>query len=502
MTETKKSQSKSNTVVLDTFCDAFCKALDAISKMAWLGVKMLPVKKWEFYWITFTIFSVLYVIAYSFVLFKLALKIFPELISSKIFLIVVQIPFHYQTLVMAAFIFIPILVILGAKPFIKLRKYQQALDFLSLKSGQGTKPIVLSVINPTSYTTRIFVLCRGIGLSQWENKKDALTTAFGEMVDSIKLSRNNKNIEINLCKKRLPEQCLYKDMLNELKTPYSFVVGESYDGVLTQNIRSLPHMLIAGSTGKGKSVFFKQTLLGLLKSSENIQMYLLDLKRGVEMKEFGVIPSVRIAKNEWEAVVLLKSIKEEMNKRFTYLEEKGFKIIDPKRDKFDIIIVGVDEASVLYTKSTQQSDNNENVKAARDLTDEIAKLGRAAGIHLILATQKVIKETIDTKVQENIEGKMCFRTNTMHGSLVVLGNKLAFELPEKPGRAIWSVGSKFIEVQAPFISDEDVKNECDIISKQYKDEERENTNTMIEITKPSTGNKSFAKNEEIKSKKK
>jgi S-DNA-T family DNA segregation ATPase FtsK/SpoIIIE len=270
----------------------------------------------------------------------------------------------------------------------------------------------------------------------------------------------------------------------QLKKPYSILIGESMGGLVTQCIRELPHMIIAGTTGGGKSVFMKQALLCLEQTSPYFQMYLLDLKGGVEMKEFTVLPNVVVAKNEKTAVLLLRKLKLEMERRFKYMEEKGYKKIEPERDKMDLIVVGVDEASVLYTKPGNRSAEGLLIQEARDLTDTLAKLARAAAIHLVLATQKVTKETIDTKIQENIGGRMCFRMNTLQGSLTVLGNKMGFELPDIPGRAIWSSGNKFLEVQAPFMSDEEIVRECELIKFDFESGKRKNFQDMLRMDAP------------------
>lgn len=182
------------------------------------------------------------------------------------------------------------------------------------------------------------------------------------------------------------------------------------------------------------------------------------------MKEFGELPNVRIAKTEAEACQMLKKVKDEMDRRFEYLEKTGNKEIIPVRDK---IVVGIDEASILYSKVKANATKAHLINTAREYTDELAKLARAAGIHLIFATQKVSKETIDTKVQENLGGRVCFRMNTMTNSVTVLGNKKAFELPEIKGRAVWASGNDFLEIQAPFLEDEELKSEIEILQEKF-----------------------------------
>ena len=203
-------------------------------------------------------------------------------------------------------------------------------------------------------------------------------------------------------------------------------------------------------------------------------MYLIDLKRGVEVKEFAELPNVQVAKNEEEAVKILSVLKEEMDRRYEYLEREGYKNIDPIRDKKDLIVLGTDEASVLFGQVRSNKKKKDLMLKARDLTDELAKLARASGIHLILATQKPIKESIDTKTLENLPARMSFKMSTHAGSNSMLGNAKAYALPDIKGRGIWKDGNKFLEVQTPFISDEELEQEISEIKGRYRDHKFKN----------------------------
>lgn len=395
-------------------------------------------------------------------------------LSNRFYLGLYKLGFWPHFLFLTSFVVGVGLFSVGLRRYLRWKKHQVALDCIALKNGFGVQPKLLSVDSDGPYRTKLRVLSNGVGLSHYENKKADLEAALGCVVERIRTTDNPQFIEILMATRQIPKVCHYKDVIASATKPYSFVVGESIGGRITQCIRDLPHLLIAGTTGGGKSVFFKQTLLGLLETSPKIQMMILDLKSGVEMKEFAELPNVVLAKDPTSAVKLLRKVKKEMEDRFKYMEEKGYKKIDPYRDKMDIIVVGVDEASVLYTRSSGRGSDNSLVDEARDLTDHIAKLARAAGIHLILATQKVTKETIDTKIQENIGGRMCFRMNTIHGSLNVLDSKAALELPDHPGRAIWASGYDFIEVQAPFVSEDEIKDCCEVIKFEFEKGKRKN----------------------------
>ena len=376
------------------------------------------------------------------------------------------------------------LVVLGILEWIKTAKYQSAINHLGLKTPTGLTLKVVAAIPLENRQRKLLVKGAGFDVASLRDKKGALESGFNAIVQDIRVCEGNKSIfEVLLAEKELPKEIRFDVLAPELKKPYSFLVGESLDGLIVAHLSEIHHMLVAGSTGGGKSVFFKQALVGLLKSSDHLQLYLLDLKRGVDMKPFEELKNVRIAKDMLPAVSMLQMIVKEMEKRFVYLEKEGYTEIDSKRDKLDRIVVGIDEASVLFTIEKNSKATKELAENARELTDKIAKLGRAAGIHVILATQKVVKETIDTRVQTNINARMCFRVNTVQSSMTVLGNKKAAELPEIKGRGIWSVGSKEIVVQVPKLLNDELIEEVSALSSKFNGEKSPLLQPMLDAAK-------------------
>ena len=352
---------------------------------------------------------------------------------------------------------------------LRVRKYQNGLDHLGLKTSSDLKPVVVDSYRVGDHQKKLLVRAIGIDLNDFKNRKGALESAFNAIVEDIRVLESDRQfVEILLAEKALPKLVSY-DAVSEkyLVRPYTFLVGQSLGEFLVGNLLELHHMIVAGSTGGGKSYFFKQALMGIAESSKHIQFYLIDLKRGVEVKLFERLENVRIAKESHEAIAILNAVVAEMDRRFKYLEDKSLTEISPERDKMDRIVVAIDEASVLFTIEKSSRSSKAAAESARDLTDRIAKLGRAAGIHLILATQKVVKETIDTRVQTNINARMVFRVNTVASSMTVLGNKLAAELPEIKGRGIWSVGSKDIVLQVPRLSPEEAADRVDDLLEKF-----------------------------------
>lgn len=376
---------------------------------------------------------------------------------------------------------------IGLRPYWEFNKLQKSIDRLNLKNGLDVAPKLKRVKMLDPYRKELTLYSPGIGIERFEEKKGSLQTSFGAKIEQFIENYEHQGIKIILTTKFLPISVPFKKISEGLKGDGQFLIGESERGVQVESIKELPHVLIAGSTGGGKSVFLKQMLLGLLKSTPKLQMYLIDLKGGLELIDFKPLFNVRIVKTERDAVILLRRVHQEMKSRFDYLEKNKLKVIEPNRDKKDRIVIAIDESSVLYTKSGNDELQSKMVAEARYLTDEIAKLSRAAGIHLILATQKVSKETVDTKVQENMSGKMCFKMNTIQGSVAILGNKMAHELPLLPGRGLWSLGNQMTEVQAPMLTEKELEEEIQCLQKEF--EKKQIYQTMMEVGTAPKGEK-------------
>ena len=346
----------------------------------------------------------------------------------------------------------------GIKPYYLKAKMAHSLGKLKIRTGDNCYPKIISVTELDQHRKKLILDSEGIGLNHYKNKKQDIEAAFSARVESIRVGDTPRQVAIGLSFKSIPRTCNYHDLFSELTGKSSFAVGESLNGVLSKSMLDIPggHLLIAGTTGGGKSNWFKATLLSLIETTPLAEFFLFDFKGGVEFGPFGKFSNVSIEKDREGALRRLRIIVDEMNHRFSHLEKSERIAIEPKKDKMNHLFVAVDEASLLYGKLERSDEQSNEVAEARNLTNDIAKRGRAAGISLILATQKITKETIDTSIQENITGRMCFRMNTLQGSMIVLGNKSAMNLPDIPGRAIWQCGSDQIEVQAPLLRNKDI----------------------------------------------
>lgn len=371
---------------------------------------------------------------------------------------------HFLNLIIIEYIFL--IFVFGIKSIRLKNKWKDFFESCGIKNGLDQTPLLIKTFKVDEFKTSYIFKSKGIGIDKYQSSKDAFQTLLEVPVHNIGYCKNPSFVKITTNSKELPSYLDYQEIKNSLHlNDYEFYLGDSLDGYKKENLVNLPHLFIAGTTGGGKSSFFKQTLMGLLESSDYLQMYLIDLKGGLEFSDFKEAKNTQIVKSIEDSVTTLEQINDEMQRRFNFLEKNGFKKINPKRDKLDRIVVAVDEASILYASRDKNSFDYDLVIQARELTDKISKLGRSAGIHLILATQKVSKETISTSIQENISARMSFRMNTLQGSLTVFGDKSANDLPSMSGRGIWKFGNDSFQVQAPYIEDIEIKERCKGLNK-------------------------------------
>ena len=136
------------------------------------------------------------------------------------------------------------------------------------------------------------------------------------------------------------------------------------------------------------------------------------------------------------------------------------------------IIVSIDECTDILGKVPRTHHDHKYISEAIKHCDELSRKARASGIHIILATQKIDQSSIPTRIQENMNGRIAMKVKTPENSMRILGNNLASKLAAVQGRAIWSLGSDFTEVQVPFISDSEIEKRIKALEVAMTNEEK------------------------------
>lgn len=280
---------------------------------------------------------------------------------------------------------------------------------------------------------------------------------------------NKENSAVSL--RTLLESSEYKDS----KSTLSFAVGMNIGGeVIVSDIAKMPHVLIAGATGSGKSVCINTLIMSLLYKStpEEVQMILIDPKV-VELSVYNGIPHLLlpvVTDPKKAAGALAWGVKEmeERYKKFADLNVRDLKGYnekvetmepsDPKHFKLPKIVIIIDELADLMMTCGKE------VEAA---ICRLAQLARACGIHLVVATQRPSVDVITGLIKANMPSRMAFAVSQGVDSRTILDTVGAEKLLGKGDMLFYPQGkAKPERVQGAFVSDEEVSDVVDFLKNQ------------------------------------
>ena len=237
------------------------------------------------------------------------------------------------------------------------------------------------------------------------------------------------------------------------------------------DLATLPHLLIGGATGQGKSVFLHSLICSLVQdhSPKEVEFVLMDPKR-VEFSVYAKLPHLHahIIYDTGCGTAMMKHIESVMDGRFSLFAEKGCGNITEYNiatdgDGLPHTIVVVDEFSGFMC--------NDVSGVFESAVGRIAALGRAAGIHLVMATSRPAAKVVTGTLKANIPGRLSFRVAAKVDSRTLLG-EVGAEALSRPGSALLKTSNgAVIHVQVPLIRDEEIKDVVDSVVARYSEGE-------------------------------
>ena len=240
----------------------------------------------------------------------------------------------------------------------------------------------------------------------------------------------------------------------EIKLPIA--LGKSISGKpIVGDLASMPHLLIAGTTGSGKSVCINTIILSLLyrHTSDKCKFILIDPKM-LELSTYEGIPHLLcpVITEAKKAASVLGWVVKEMESRYRLMTKEGVRNIDGYNTKHKLpmpyIVVVVDEMSDLMLVAGKEIEN---------YIQKLSQMARAAGIHIIMATQRPSVDVITGTIKANFPTRISFQVTSKIDSRTILGEQGAEQLLGKGDMLYMSSANRIVRIHAPFVSDNEIE---------------------------------------------
>ncbi len=254
-------------------------------------------------------------------------------------------------------------------------------------------------------------------------------------------------------------------------SPLTFGLGKDVDGkVFTCNLQKMPHLLVAGTTGSGKSVCLNAMITSLLykSSPEDVKFILIDPKK-VEFSSYNYLPHMLVPTAITEPKKALRAFDwliQEMENRFLIFQEDAVKNIEEYNDSDKVHRGEVSKLPYIVLIVDEFADLQNSVAKKTDLEDRIKKLAaksRAAGIHLVIATQRPSVDVITGVIKNNLPSKIAFAVGSNQDSRTILSMGGAEKLLGKGDMLYSPNNAEPTRVQCAYIDTKEVNAICDFI---------------------------------------
>ena len=337
----------------------------------------------------------------------------------------------------------------------------------------GVNGEIKKVSNGPVVTLNEFEPAAGVKVSKIINLSDDI--ARNTSSDSARISTipgsNTVGIEIpNLSR----ENVYLSEILNNpnfrnkgVKLPIALGKSISGDPIIS-DLSSMPHLLIAGTTGSGKSVCINTIILSLLyrHTPEKCKFILIDPKM-LELSTYEGVPHLLcpVITEAKKAASVLGWVVKEMESRYRLMTKDGVRNIDGYNSKHKLpmpyIVVVVDEMSDLMLVAGKEIEN---------YIQKLSQMARAAGIHIIMATQRPSVDVITGTIKANFPTRISFQVTSKIDSRTILGEQGAEQLLGKGDMLYMSSANRIVRIHAPFVSDDEIEKINNFLRSQAEPE--------------------------------
>lgn len=287
---------------------------------------------------------------------------------------------------------------------------------------------------------------QSIPLAEWEDNRAAIEATLDISIIKITYGKSKSRILVYAVPTQIDLQELLCSKDNYL-SPDRFVqvLGESLLGPVTVNLAHIPHILLGGSTGSGKSVLLKLLLMQALR--KGAEVYIADFKGSVDFPKIWH-EKCRMCFTEEDLLDTLDQLSAVLEYRKTLLTESGCPNLDAHNettgDNFPRLIFACDEVAEVLDRTGADSERKKLLAQIENRLSTIARQGRAFGIHIILATQRPDATIIPGQISNNMDFRVCGRADSVLSQIILDNNSAAEQIPKDArGRFLLHDGTIF-----------------------------------------------------------
>ena len=264
----------------------------------------------------------------------------------------------------------------------------------------------------------------------------------------------------------------------EIKLPIS--LGKSISGLpIVGDLTAMPHLLIAGTTGSGKSVCINTIIVSLLyKLSPDLCKFILIDPKMLELSAYEGIPHLLspVITDSKKAASALGWTVREMNNRYKLMSKDGVRNIDGYNAKHKLkmpyIVVVVDEMSDLMLVAGKEIEN---------YIQKLSQMARAAGIHIIMATQRPSVDVITGTIKANFPTRISFRVSSKIDSRTILGEQGSEQLLGNGDMLFMSSANRIVRIHGPYVSENEIEKITNVLRAQGKPDYIDEITTIEKI---------------------
>lgn len=368
-----------------------------------------------------------------------------------------------NTLAISAILLLTVLLTLAAIAYIGVPKncfsFYRNLRRIGLVTKAGEAPVLLSAHRGSTPINVLIFYSLGIPLKTWEDRQAEIESALNIHIALIYPDIDARHIVVKAVDGTtlLPEKVEWDFTAPVSFVDFSLALGESYLGTVTVNLAVIPHILIGGATGSGKTILLKSLLYQCVE--KDAQVIIADFKGGVDSPRYWHEHCTFLTEQD----VLI----EQLDSLVKLLEER--KILFRAEEARDIaayneytgsnlrrIIFACDEIAELLDKTGTNKEQKEKLLKIENYLSTIARQGRAFGIHLILATQRPDANILSGQIKNNINYRVCGRADNVLSQIILDSTDAVDQIPQNAqGRFLDSDGIVF---QSYYFDEKELQN--------------------------------------------